>query len=63
MPELSPAEMVVLINVFTVAPENQEQLVDLLTRGPIGELRAGLHFRHAPSQPRWDESNHVCALA
>jgi hypothetical protein len=64
MPEASPTEMVVLINVFRVEPDNQQRLVALGSRhGPISELRAGLHFRHAPSQPRWDESDYVRALA
>ena len=31
MAEASPDEMVVLINVFKVEPENQQRLIDLLT--------------------------------
>jgi quinol monooxygenase YgiN len=31
--------MVTLINVFTVAPERQQQLVDLLTRATEGSVR------------------------
>jgi hypothetical protein len=47
------SQPVILINTFTVEPENQQEVVELLHaryRRPC-TLRQGLRVRRAPSQP------------
>ena len=63
MPDKST--VVVLINVFTVEPANQERLVALLARATDGSINRapGLHFCYAPSQHRRHKSDHVCEVA
>jgi quinol monooxygenase YgiN len=44
MPQSSDGDVVVLINVFTVEPANQQRLVDLLTRATDGSVNRAPGF-------------------
>jgi hypothetical protein len=44
MPPNSDGDTVVLINVFTVEPANQQRLVDLLTRATDGSVNRAPGF-------------------
>src|ERR1700752_3165122 len=58
-------KLVTLINVFTVEPANQQQLLELLVRATETSCteRPGFHFRRPSQQPRWHEGRHVRSVA
>jgi hypothetical protein len=58
------AQLITLINVFTVDPSNQSRLVELLTQvtDTFVRARAGLSREPSP-KPGWYQGHDVCAVA
>ena len=55
---------VVLINVFTVLPENQQKLADILVkmhRDVIADV-SGFHLRKCPYESRWRTGHRLCPI-
>jgi hypothetical protein len=59
------AELVTLINVFTVDPSNQSRLVELLTNVTDTFVRhaRGLYLLEPSPKPGWHQGHDVCAVA
>ena len=58
------ADLMTLINVFTVAPSNQSRLVELRTEVTATFVRTrGVYLLEPSSKPGWNQGHDVCAVA
>ena len=58
------ADLITLINVFTVDPSNQSRLVELLIKVTDTFVRhGGLYLLEPSPKPRWYQGHDVCAVA
>jgi hypothetical protein len=66
MPTISKDNNVVtLINIFTVEPAKQQQLIDLLIRATTDDrrTRCGVHFHEFSPWFGWNQGRRLCPVA